>query len=476
MILSGKILTMTERAEVEAVYLEGHQIGDVGSLEDLVARYPRAPKFSFEQITPGLHDAHTHPEMWGIQLAQLDLIGLNTPQQVADAVAKKVRQTPPGTWLRGAGFLLDHYPDKTLLDAVAPHNPVFLLSRDFHSSWVNSKALELAKIDSNTPDPEGGQIVKDAAGNPTGYLLERANGLVYSVLPAPSVADLERGLSDLAKRGYTATHHLGGSALTHAEQLAKENRLPVRLWWAMDKGNWRGVSPGWRGDSLEVAAVKFFMDGALGSRTAWMVEPYPDGSHGMALDSLEQIRSEGREALKAGYSLVTHAIGSRANHELISIYQEVAPLAKRPLRIEHVQHLRDQDLARLPGLPIAISMQPMHALEDAAMTRKNQPGLEHEAFRLRDLWNTGLPLAFSSDAPVSKPNLQDNLMAATHNPVLESQSLTLAETLWAHTRGAAIAAGWNQQGHIQAGSWADLTLWENGQPIGRVYKGEIELH
>lgn len=465
-----------EQPQAEAVYIEGGQIGDVGSLEDLAARYPKAKKLRFEQITPGLHDAHTHPQLWGVQLDQLDLIGLNTPQQVVDAVAQKVRQTPKGAWLRGAGFLFDAYPDKSLLDAVAPEHPLFLLSRDFHSSWANSKALELAGIGPNTPDPEGGHIVRDASGNPTGYLLERANNLVQAVLPSPSIEDLDRGLRDLAQRGYTATHHMGWSPREQAEQLARENRLAVRLWWAMDQGKWQGVAPGWRGDSLELASVKFFVDGALGSRTAWMVEPYPDGSHGMTLDSLEQIRAEGRAALEAGYGMVTHAIGSRANQEIIQIYSELAPLAKRPLRIEHVQHLRDADLARLEGLPIALSMQPMHALDDARMTRLQQPGREREAFRLRELWNTGLPMSFGSDAPVTKPIFEDNLGASLHHPLNPAQSLTLEETLWAHTRGAALAAGWNNQGHIRPGSWADLTLWESGKAIGRVFKGELELN
>lgn len=464
-------------AQIEAVYIDGEQIADVGSLGDLAARYPRAKKLSFEQITPGLHDAHTHPLSWGELLGMLDLAGLSDPRAVADLVGKRAKELPAGTWIRGAGYLFDEYPTAELLDAVAPNHPVFLRSRDFHSGWANSKALELAGVTSGTPDLDGGALVRQQ-GKPTGYLLERAQSYVIDVFPAPGRPQLERGLRDLAQRGYTATHHMGWCPLDMAESLAKANKIPLRLWWALDRGRWEGVHPGWRGDSLDVAAVKFFTDGALGSRTAWMVEPYPDGTHGMVLDSLEDIRGEGEQALKAGFGVVVHAIGTRAVQGLLEVFHELAPLARdssRPLRMEHAQHLRDEELARFAGLPMAISMQPMHALEDAALVRHHLPGKEHEAFRLLDLWNTGLPMALGSDAPVAKPDVLLNIQAATHNPLTPAQSLSLEQILWAHTRGAALAAGWNHQGWIKPKTPADLTLWEAGKPIGRVFRGELEL-
>lgn len=478
MILSGQVLTMSEGVQAEAVYVNGEQIADVGSLEDLSARYPKAKRLSFEQITPGLHDAHTHPLGWGELLGMLDLAGLSTPQAVADAVAKRAREVPAGSWIRGAGYLFDAYPTAELLDQAAPHHPVFLRSRDFHSGWANRKALELAGITAQTPDPEGGALVREQ-GRPTGYLLERAQGYVMDILPAAGLAELERGLRDLARRGYTATHHMGWCPLELVETLAKSDKIPLRLWWALDRDSWQGVRPGWRGDTLDVASVKFFVDGALGSRTAWMVEPYPDGSHGMALDALEDIQREGQQALEAGFGVVVHAIGTRAVQGLLEVFQHLAPLARalgRPLRMEHAQHVRDQELPKFAGLPLALSVQPMHALEDAALVRHHLPGHEREAFRLLDLWNTGLPLAFGSDAPVAKPDVLLNLQAASHNPVNPGQSLSLEQILWAHTRGAALAAGWPGQGWIKPEAPADLSLWEAGRPVGRVYRGELELY
>lgn len=484
MLLIGKVITQTQQGQTEAVFVDGDRIGDVGSLEELSARYPKTQKMRFEQITPGLHDAHTHPQKWGETLGMLDFSGINNPKAIADLVAQRAAKTPVGEWIRGIGFLLDHYPDKSLLDGAAPHHPVFLQSRDFHSCWINSLALQKANISAATPDPSDGKIVRDAAGQATGYLLEHAQDYLDAVLPKAGMADLERGLQDLARRGFTATHHMGWSPLSEAEQLAKANRLPLRLWWAMDKNNWRGVAPGWRGDSLQVAAVKFFMDGALGSRTAWMVEPYPDGSFGMPLDDVEMIRSEGKAALEAGFTLVTHAIGTRAVQEwlnLVEYFEANANFVRRPelpalhFRLEHAQHITDADMLRLQKLPITFSMQPTHALEDAGLVHTHLPGHEHEAFRLRELWDTGWPMAFGSDAPVAKPIWADNLKASLQHPLNPSQSLSEAEVLWAHTRGAALAAGWLQHGLIAPEAPADLTLWEKGQAIGRVFKGVLEV-
>jgi hypothetical protein len=480
MLLIGETLTMTEPKWAKAVYLVGNKIADVGSAEDLQARYPGVKRQWVERITPGLHDAHTHPAQWGQSLRALKLFGLTTPKAVADAVAQQSRALSPESWILGTGYVFDHYPTSELLDAVAPHNPVLLSSRDHHSSWANGAALKAAGITSATPDPPSGVIVRDAEGEPTGYLLEAATNLVEAHAPQLSIHDLKAGLTDLARRGYTATHHMGWAPLEWAELLARDNTLPVRLWWALDRGKWQGIKPGWRGDSLNVMAVKFFADGALGSRTAWMVEPYPDGSHGMQLDTIEEIRAEGQAALKAGFGLVIHAIGTRANAEIIGLFAELVPQAGRvaeyPFRLEHVQHLRDSDLSRLKGLPVALSVQPIHAVDDAALVAQHLPGHAHEALRLRDLWNTGLPLAFGSDAPVALPDVVVGIGGAVRHPINLAQSISEEQALWAFTRGAAIAAGWPQHGLVKPGSPADLTLWEGGKPIGRVFGGVLELH
>lgn len=474
MLLLGEVWTMTA-GQAQAVWIEGDRIADVGSAQDLLARYGAQRVVRPQRITPGLHDAHTHPLLWGQQLSMLDLSGLTNPADIAAKVAGRAQSLPAGQWIRGGGYLLDHYPHKSWLDEAAPHHPVLLQSRDLHSSWANSLALALAGITHQTPQPAQGHIVQDQLGQPTGYLLEGASGLVYRVTPPQSPADLQAGLNDLAKRGYTATHHMGWCGLDWAKQV----QLPLRLWWAMDQGSWQGVNPGWHNPRLHVAAVKFFADGAIGSRTAWMLEAYPDGSYGMPLNPIAEIRQEAQMALEAGFSVVTHAIGTRAVREVLGLYRQLAPLWQRkqlqsPLRLEHAQHVHDADLSSLRGLPVALSLQPIHLLEDARLVREHQPGREHQAFRLRELWDSGLINAFGSDAPVAPPDFALGLQAATQHLLNPSQSLSEAEVLWGFTRGAALAAGWPSHGQIVVGSPADLTLWEGGRVVGRVLDGVLE--
>lgn len=428
----------------------------------------------FEALTPGLQDAHAHPLYWGMALRGLDLSGCMEPERVAEKVAEAARGLPPGAWVEGAGFLFPKAPPPGLLDRAAPENPVFLRSRDHHSAWINRKAAEVADLGPGTEAPQGGGFLRDSEGVPY-YLLERAQEILVPHLPPPSPQDLARGLQDFARRGYTAVHALGYEP-PEALDWALAMELPVRLWWALPRGAWRGRAPGWYGD-LHLAGVKFFADGALGSRTAWMHHPYPEGSFGMPLDREGEILEEGEEALRAGFTLAVHAIGTRAVEAVLGVFHKLAPLAWRKgltLRMEHVQHVRYGALSLFSGLPLALSMQPLHLLEDAALMRAYgfPPG---EAFRFRSLWATGLPLAFGSDAPVAKPDYGRNLLAATRHPLAPEESLTPEEVLWAHTEGASRAAGWGDYGRLEPGMRADLTLWEGGRPVGRVYRGRLEL-
>lgn len=225
---------------------------------------------------------------------------------------------------------------------------------------------------------------------------------------------------------------------------------------------------------FEVAAVKLFADGALGSRTAWMDEPYPDGSHGMPLTPIAELHREGEAALQAGFTIAVHAIGTRAVREVAGVLCALAPLATRPLRLEHAQHVRAPALQALTALPIALSMQPIHLLDDAALIQGLLPGRDAEAFRFRDLASRGLPLAFGSDAPVALPDVAQGLLCATHHPLSSAQSLSWQEGVKAPTWGGAAAAGWHDCGVFQQGARADLALWENERLVGRVWQGRLE--
>jgi hypothetical protein len=476
-LVVGDCWTMREPARTGALLLDGERIDAVGDEATLAARRPGTPRIRVERITPGLHDAHAHPVAWGQALAELRLDGETDPRRVADLVAGRAAATPPGSWIRGGGYLFDGHPDGALLDRAAPHHPVLLTSRDLHGGWANTAALERAGLAGGAPDPPGGIIVRGAGGAPTGVLLEAAVAAVAAALPQPTRADLERGLTDFARRGYTAVHAMTfepAAALAWYEALARAGALPLRVWTAVPRDAWRSTEPGRRGDDLDVAAVKFFLDGALGSRTAWMHEPYADGSLGLAVAPLPEVAAELREAAGAGWGAAIHAIGTRAVAEAIALAGRPPSPDGRTLRLEHVQHVRDTELARLAGLGVVLSLQPVHLLADADLVRRHLPGREREAFRLRDLVATGLPVAFGSDAPVADPDPAAALGAATGHPLVPAQSITLEEAVAAFTRGAARAAGWDDCGVLAAGARADLALWEGGRVVGRIWRGRLD--
>ncbi len=475
MLVVGDCMTMTGAGRAEAVAVEGERIAAVGDLASLGARFPGARRVRVETVTPGVHEAHAHPVLLGQAMEALDLGGLSDPRQVADAVARRAETTPPGDWIRGHGYLFDHYPDSRRLDEAAPGRPVFLESRDLHSGWASRAALVRAGITASTPDPAGGEIVRHESGAPSGYLLERAASLLAPVLPQPEPADLVRGLEHLAARGYTAVHAMAYGDERHVEWAEKmAGELPLRVWWAVPAGRWRETFPGWRSDDLEVAAVKMFVDGSLGSRTAWMAEPYADGTVGRPVEDVAWIERQGRAALDAGYTLAIHCIGSRAVSAVLDVASRLVERTGRRIRLEHAQHVRTADLPRLAVLPVAVSMQPSHLPGDVDFIRRLLPGREHEAFRFRDLVDTGVPVAFGSDAPVVPPDLESGIAVAVAHPLAPSQSLRWEEAVAAHTRGAALAAGWDESGVIVPGAPADLGLWEGRRLAGRVFRGRLQ--
>jgi len=440
--------------------VEGGRIRAVAPEPDLRARFPGDRIFRFERITPGIADAHAHPLYYGAELGKLNLRGLRDPRAVVARVAEDSREG----WVLGGGFLFTQRPSRTLLDAAGKGRPVLIKSRDLHAAWANEAALAAAGLEPTDP------MVDWEAG----WVREKALLRLEKAAPRPGPEELARGLRAFARKGYTAVHALAyepPEALAWAEALA--DRLPVRLWWALPRGAWQGVPPGWRGGRLYVGGVKFFADGALGAATAWMHAPYPDGGFGCVADPPELIEEEGLKALRAGYTLAVHAIGTRAVAEVLAVFRRLPRLPGRPLRIEHLQHLREADRGLLAQKGVVASMQPVHLAEDAELVRKRLPGREEEAFRLATV-AADLPLAFGSDAPVAEPDLAASLREATHHRLNLKESLGLEAALWAHTRGAALAAGWPGYGLVRPGALADLGLWEGGRLVARVFDGEIE--
>lgn len=487
-LLLARTLTLDPaQPEVGAVLVGGGRILAAGSAEELSALAPRAQRHDHRDLllTPGLADAHIHLVGYGFSLSQVGLHGARSVTEVQARVAQRAMNTPHGTWIRGGGFLmselgLTEYPSAALLDEVSPHHPVLLYSRDLHLAWANSLALRLAGISEATPDPAGGKIVR-----PLGTLLESATDLVVGAIPAPSeaqyLAAAKAGAEDLAARGYVSAHTMAyeaPEAPRALQTLASRAELPLRVWaslpherlhLARELGLGLSVAPQGPGGLFQWGGVKFFADGALGSRTAWLHAPgFADGSGtGIALDSPELIRELGAQAIALGLTPVTHAIGDRANTEVLDAYdylREAAAARGIRLRIEHAQHLRPADVPRFAGL--TASVQPMHLQGDGAMIRQLLPHLEAQTYAFRALRDAGAVLAFGSDAPVTPPDYRANFAAAVSRVddeggrVAPHEALTELDVLHAHTRGPALAAGWEDEGIIRPGARAAFTLWD----------------
>lgn len=482
-IIQAQVITLNDLApQAQAVLVGGGRVLAVGSLEEVRAQAPRAEVLDHRDLllSPGLCDAHIHLVMYGASLRQLELFGVRSVAQVQAKVAQRAATLPAGEWIVGGGFLtselgLEGYPTAAALDEVSPHHPVLLYSRDHHMIWVNSLALRAGGVTETTPDPAGGHIV-----HPLGCLQENAQALIADALPLPSrtewLEDARAGANDLAGRGYVSAHTMAfedAEAPRALQTLAAQGELPLRLWaclpherlgQAHDLGLAR--SPG---GLFQWGGVKFFADGALGSRTAWLHAPgFADGSGtGISLDTPELIYERGLEAIALGLTPVTHAIGDRANSEVLSVYERLRPAAEARgirLRIEHSQHMRAQDFPRLKGL--TSSLQPMHLLADGPMIRDLLPHLRESSYAGKSIRNAGAILAFGSDAPVAVPDYRANFAAATTRldesgeSIGPAEALTELEVLWAHTRGPAIAAGWDDEGLIRPGARAAFTLWD----------------
>ncbi|WP_310582260.1 amidohydrolase [Deinococcus sp.] len=487
LILARTLTLDPHRPGAEAVLVGAGRVLAVGSREDLNALAPKAAVQDHRDLTltPGLADAHIHLVGYGFSLSQLSLHGVGSVGELQRRLAGRAASLPAGSWIQGGGFLLSEmglsdFPEAGLLDAVSPGHPALLYSRDLHLAWVNTAALARANIHAGTPDPQGGQIVRDSTGQPTGILLENACDLVAACLPSPTPAQTmgaaRRGAADLAARGYVSAHTMafeGPDAPRALATLAAQSELPLRIWACLPHERLHlarelGLGPG-SGGLFEFGGVKFFADGALGSRTAWLHAPgFADGSGtGIALDSPQTIRELGREALELGFTPVTHAIGDRANTEVLDAYdalREEAAARGIRLRIEHAQHLRAQDVPRFAGL--SVSAQPIHLQADGAMIRTLLPGLEATSYAFAALKRAGALLAFGSDAPVAPPDVQAGFRAALNRmgddglPLAPGEALSLPDVLHAFTRGPALAAGWADEGHIVPGARAAFTLWD----------------
>jgi hypothetical protein len=475
-----------------AVALAGERIiavGDDAEVRKLARPTTRLIDLAGKTVTPGLIDAHCHLYGLGVDLESVSVRQLPSEADVVGAVAEAAKTRPPGEWLIGRGWDQNRwpgqqFPTKATLDAIADR-PVLLRRVDGHAVWVNSAALALAKITAATKDPAGGKILRDAKGEPTGVLIDNATDLVDAVVPAAKPDVRERRIRAAAKAaieaGITGVHEMGIDDETAAvyRKLATANELPLRVYayLAGDAGNLARVrtapepAVGW----FVMRGVKYFSDGALGSRGARLYQPYDDedANKGLWVTEPEKLASAVDTAVSGGWQVAVHAIGDAAIGSVLDAY--LAAQRKHEgdlrLRIEHVQVIGMDDISRMIEAKAVASMQPTHATSDMPWAEQRVGANRIKwAYAWRTMLDKGIPLAAGSDFPVEDvPPLLGIYAAVTRQDAsgkpdggwYPRQRMTLDEAIAAFTRGAAYAEfAENTRGMIAVGRTADLTVFD----------------
>lgn len=461
-------------------------VGDDATAREMLAPGGEAIDLRGRGVIPGLNDAHLHFSWFaiGLQSVQAETATLD---EVLARVAEFARRMPPGGWITGMGWnqnvwhltTSDGFPTAADLDRVAPEHPVALSAKSGHALWANSCALQLAGITASTPDPAGGQIVRDEHGQPTGILLEDAMELVDKVRPEPKpeqLAEMMQAAFPVAHRaGLTGIHDFDGPTAFAAYQLLHQRgELGLRVVKSIPREKLShalelGLRSGFGDDLLRIGSVKLFADGALGPQTAWMIDPF-EGSTGTGIATLSEaeMAEDVRRANAAGLSCAIHAIGDRACRTVLDVYEEVGSRALRN-RIEHVQLLHPRDYARLGRLGVVASMQPIHATSDMLIADKYWGGRSAGAYAWRTQLDAGAVLAFGSDCPVEKLDPLLGIHAAVTRRRADGspgpqgwypeQRLTVEEAVRGFAWGAAYAGGVeDQRGTLALGKLADFTV------------------
>lgn len=500
-ILGGKIYTQhPAQPWVSAIAVRDGKvvaIGDDTSIHGLTGPATTILRLHGQLVLPGLCDAHIHLYHWMLAQAQIQLATCRSKQEMLARIAVAAQTTPPGTWLLGQGWNESWWGESTFptaddLDPVTgPDHPTLLWRSDLHLAVVNRAALRLAGIDANTPAPPGSAIDHDHHGNPTGILREQAAGLVARHIPAPTQNDLLRMLPEAVNRlhrlGITAIHDqrvkdgndgpimLSAYTMLHAQQ-ALDLRLTCNIAaHQLPELVALGLRAGLGDDVLQLGHVKVFADGSLGSRTAWMLEPYAKSApnetdnYGLILTPPAQMAAEFLRAHDHGFPISVHAIGDQANRAVLDIFTELAQRTPRPAfphRIEHVQTIHPNDQPRLAQLDLTASVQPIHQVDDREVATRLLGPRGDYTYPFRSLLRHGARLAFGSDAPVADANPFLGIHAAlarkrpgdptAWNP---NQALTLDQIIHAYTLGPAEAVGKAATlGRLAPGYRADLVV------------------
>ncbi|MBI1366250.1 MAG: amidohydrolase family protein [Alphaproteobacteria bacterium] len=495
----GPIYTAADSSpKVEAVAVKGDRIlaaGAKAAIDRLVGPHTEVIDLKGAALFPGFTDAHAHLFGVGMRELTLNLEGVGSVDELVDVIAANVHESKPGELIYGRGWIETgwpegRFPSRDDLDPVSPDNPVVLVRADGHALVANSAAMKAAGVDEETPDPDGGRIEKDARGRPTGMFVDNAMSLLASLQATPSEKQKEEayrtGAGVYAAHGWTGLHNMSvdPADVSIIDRLAASGDVPIRVYNALDKEglDWL-IENAPHTDStgrVVTRAMKLYADGALGSRGAALTAPYSDmpDSSGLLLMHHDEAEQMLQRALRAGVQVATHAIGDRANHQMLDWYQEAfkaVPASQRKVaeprwRIEHAQILLLGDIPRFAELGVIPSMQPSHAISDFFFApARLGPDRLFGAYAWRSLIDAGSVIPGGSDAPVERGDPRIEFYAAVARKSLDGysdalwhpeQKVTREEALKMFTLWPAYASFQEKDlGTIEPGKFADFTVF-----------------
>jgi predicted amidohydrolase YtcJ len=507
-IKQGKIITLdSSQPQAEAVAIKGHIIQDVGTnqeIEPYVGPSTTVIDLEGRLAIPGFIEGHGHLLELGKAQMMLDLTKARNWDEIVDMVAEAAQQAKPNAWIQGWGWHqekwdkppkpeIDGLPTHHELSKVSPLNPVNLIHASGHASFLNANALELAGIGPNTPDPPGGEIVRDFSGQPIGMLRESAQHLIQDAfltyqaqrpseeIKAEQKEQIRLAMKNALLHGITTFHDCGSSFSTIdlLKEMADEGTLPIRLYVMIKPDDMLAKNlPAYRligyGNShLTVRAIKIYVDGALGSHGAWLLEPYADKPEktGLPVESIENLTRIAEIGIQHGFQVNAHAIGDRANREILDIYEKIFQTYPHQKdlrwRIEHAQHLHPDDIPRFSILGVIASIQGIHATSDASwvIKRIGEQRAGEGAYVWRKLWDSNAVLINGTDTPVEEINPLSNFHATITRRLPDGstffpeQRLTREEALKSYTINNAYAAfEENIKGTLSPGKLADIVV------------------
>lgn len=503
--VNGLVYTLDQALpEAEAVAVKDGKVFAVGtkaSMESITGEATKIVDLGGSALYPGFVEGHAHVMGVGQNLLNVDLMGVESFEEMVDKVAERASQTPKGEWIIGRGWHQDKwisqpetafngYPVHDALSAAIPDHPVYLKHASGHMALVNAKAMEIAAISRSTEKPEGGEVIKGLSGEPTGILNETAQGLATKYIPDETDARYEQALTlaveECVKNGITAFHQAGSSQrdIDLFRKFAAEDRLKIRMFVMLngrdDELLDRYFESGPELDSTHqviVRSVKLYSDGALGSRGAWLLAPYTDAptQYGHNVTPIERIKDVTMRATAAGFQVCTHAIGDRGNREVLDIYEEAFEsypdqADDHRFRIEHAQHIDGEDIPRFAELNVVPAMQAIHMSSDRpwAIDRLGKERIDEGAYVWQKLLQQGSKIVNGTDAPVEPINPLACYYASVTRKTLKGtptqgyepdQKMTREQALISYTKDAAYGGFMDDvTGTIEIGKYADFTV------------------